>query len=302
MEMLPVCRRSTGSGRQDPRGATDAARARGRGDLMSGPDWPVQKSCAACGAVYGGTGVRCYPGWPRIRDRAGEGIASRCGVSGPLGVPPPTQDDLRAVVRELRSAGAGWEVVRAWLGRFGLEMPEQPMTPPVQLRPSGQWPPAPPIPSRRFSGEAGGYAEESDGGSGGYAEDSSVRPGGTPKNLRSGGTDPRLPLPPDLDSGLDPDLDPDLSDPSNPHWAGEAPGRKLRRAYVDAPQASRDTYHCSGSVTGHGSPDIAGKCPWCGRKLRRAQPAPRRYPDPTELGEAYRRHYDPDHGSGPRDT
>lgn len=46
----------------------------------------------------------------------------------------------------------------------------------------------------------------------------------------------------------------------------------------------------------HGPTTRAGRCPWCGRKLEPALPAPERV-DRTELDEAYSLVYDPDEGS-----
>jgi hypothetical protein len=43
-----------------------------------------------------------------------------------------------------------------------------------------------------------------------------------------------------------------------------------------------------------------GKCSFCGTPMGRV-PAPRRVP-PTELGQEYRRHYDPDYGTGKDDV
>lgn len=58
---------------------------------------------------------------------------------------------------------------------------------------------------------------------------------------------------------------------------------------------------CPESVSGHDGGDRDGKCTWCGRKVNRKVPAPDRFTEPTELGEAYRRFYDPDWGSGKDD-
>lgn len=44
-----------------------------------------------------------------------------------------------------------------------------------------------------------------------------------------------------------------------------------------------------------------GRCSWCTWRTRGA-PMPDRFPSPTGLDEAYRRHYDPDYGAGPYDV
>jgi hypothetical protein len=54
-------------------------------------------------------------------------------------------------------------------------------------------------------------------------------------------------------------------------------------------------------VSGHGSADAEGRCPWCKRKIERKTSAPDRVP-PTVQGQEYRRHYDPDWGSDHRDV
>jgi hypothetical protein len=60
--------------------------------------------------------------------------------------------------------------------------------------------------------------------------------------------------------------------------------------------------NCPDSADGrHGLTDTAGKCPWCDRKVEAALPPPRKMPT-SRLTEEYRRHYDPDHGSGKDDT
>lgn len=53
---------------------------------------------------------------------------------------------------------------------------------------------------------------------------------------------------------------------------------------------------CPDGAIRHGPLDVYGRCPWCGNKVDRAWPAPRRYPR-SELSEAYERHYDPDWGA-----
>lgn len=44
-----------------------------------------------------------------------------------------------------------------------------------------------------------------------------------------------------------------------------------------------------------------GKCSFCGRRMAAPPPAPKRVPR-TELGQEYRRHYDPDYGTHRDDT
>ena len=43
-----------------------------------------------------------------------------------------------------------------------------------------------------------------------------------------------------------------------------------------------------------------GTCNWCGKRLRAAVSKPRT--GETNLGQEYRRHYDPDYGNGKDDT
>jgi hypothetical protein len=50
-----------------------------------------------------------------------------------------------------------------------------------------------------------------------------------------------------------------------------------------------------GAIT-HGPADGRGRCPWCGRKVTSAMPAPRAYPV-SDLTEAYDEFYDPDYGA-----
>lgn len=51
----------------------------------------------------------------------------------------------------------------------------------------------------------------------------------------------------------------------------------------------------------HGRTDTAGKCPWCGKKVQAALPPPKKMPV-ADLTIEYRRHYDPDYGSGKDDV
>lgn len=210
---------------------------------MSQPRPP--RRCPACGHPYGLDGTRCYPGVPQVRTRNGRGIAARCEVHGTLEVPPAMPNDIRGVVREFRAAGAGWETVRAWLRKFGLAMPEQPMDPPMRPTTRGAWPPPTPSP--------------------------------TPRG-------PRPPVP---------------RDPSLPPGAPSVPGR---RPYVDRAQESDARSRvCPESVSGHGAATLEGLCPYCGARLTGRNPMPK-VTDRTRLGEEYRRHYDPDHGTDPHDT
>lgn len=66
--------------------------------------------------------------------------------------------------------------------------------------------------------------------------------------------------------------------------------------------AKKNLGGCSGSVSGHdvgGTTD--GTCTWCGVQI---DPRPRRprVTGQTEMGQEYRRHYDPDYGTGRDDT
>lgn len=60
-------------------------------------------------------------------------------------------------------------------------------------------------------------------------------------------------------------------------------------------------FACSGSVTGHGSADRDGRCPWCLRRMEPPLSRPVAVPS-TDLGDAYGYFYDPDFGSGPLDA
>lgn len=96
--------------------------------------------CPSCGKKYGQDEARCYPGIPAVRTKSGRGISARCDRDGTLAVPPAMPSDIRGVVREFRAAGAAWEVVDAWLRRFGLV--RDPADAPRAAR--GVWPPRPP--------------------------------------------------------------------------------------------------------------------------------------------------------------
>lgn len=56
-------------------------------------------------------------------------------------------------------------------------------------------------------------------------------------------------------------------------------------------------WHCSKSVTGHGSSNKDGKCPYCGYKtgpkMKRLAP---QIGATTDLDDAYGYHWDPDYG------
>lgn len=56
-------------------------------------------------------------------------------------------------------------------------------------------------------------------------------------------------------------------------------------------------FHCPDSVTGHGSANLNGNCPYCGYKL---EPKMRRLAPQigatAELDDAYGYHWDPDFG------
>ena len=64
-----------------------------------------------------------------------------------------------------------------------------------------------------------------------------------------------------------------------------------------------DPYKCPGSVSGHDSGGTTdGSCTWCGKKgVGRPAEKPRVTP-PTKADQEYRRHYDPDYGTGDKDT
>jgi hypothetical protein len=203
------------------------------------------RRCPSCGRAYGIDGARCYPGVPAVRTKNGQGLAARCERDGTLAVPPAMPADIAGVVREFRAAGAGWEVVDAWLRRFGLRRPEEPTSGTAR----GTWPPRPPQPT-------------------------------------TGG--PRPPSPaPDSQRGPRP------------------PRREAARPYTyrgdETGDGARNADKCPESTGPHGPLDAAGRCPWCERKVGRAMPPPRRVP-PTELGQEYRRHHDPDWGTDHRDV
>jgi hypothetical protein len=190
------------------------------------------RRCPACGRPYGHEGVRCYPGVPQVRTRNGKGLAARCDHEGTLAVPPAMPSDIRGVVSELRSAGAAWEVVDAWLRKFGL------------------------------------------------ARD----PADAPRAPRGGASGP--------DAGGRPQV---------PRGPQPVP-REVARPYTYGAQEPDSTSQvCPESTGPHGPLDGAGRCPWCKRKVGRALPAPRVVP-PTELGQEYRRHHDPDWGTDHRDV
>jgi hypothetical protein len=80
------------------------------------------------------------------------------------------------------------------------------------------------------------------------------------------------------------------------------PRREAARPFTYGGHESEPaTDKCPESTGPHGPLDAAGRCPWCERKVGRAMPAPKRVP-PTELGQEYRRNYDPDWGSDHRDV
>jgi hypothetical protein len=58
---------------------------------------------------------------------------------------------------------------------------------------------------------------------------------------------------------------------------------------------------CPESVSGC-SAGGNGNCRWCGRRVDGGARRPSRITEPTELGQEYRRHYDPDYGTGKDDT
>lgn len=61
---------------------------------------------------------------------------------------------------------------------------------------------------------------------------------------------------------------------------------------------------CAESITGHNEgSNRDGRCTWCGVKFTGAAPAPnmRDSRNKTDLGREYRRHYDPDYGTGKDD-
>lgn len=60
----------------------------------------------------------------------------------------------------------------------------------------------------------------------------------------------------------------------------------------------RCTESVSGCDTG-GRRD--GRCTWCLRRIGPPAPAPRLSGWRTDAGQAYRRHYDPDYGTDPKD-
>jgi hypothetical protein len=112
----------------------------------------MKRSCQACGAVYGQPGTRCYPGVSDLVAAQMSG-GERAGVPGycargrtQLGVPWPTHDQVVAAVRQIRAAGASWDIVARTLARFRLRIPPGIQD---QMRPTvrGQWPPEQPEPT-----------------------------------------------------------------------------------------------------------------------------------------------------------
>lgn len=83
------------------------------------------------------------------------------------------------------------------------------------------------------------------------------------------------------------------------------PPRPLRREAArpftyradETSQAPRDWRECPESVTGHAS-GADGRCLWCERRVDPPVAAPRLDGWRTELEAEYRRHYDPDWGTG----
>lgn len=57
---------------------------------------------------------------------------------------------------------------------------------------------------------------------------------------------------------------------------------------------------CPESVSGH-SAGADGTCRWCGKRVDAPVRRPRTT-GKTDLGQEYRRHYDPDYGTGKDDT
>lgn len=192
------------------------------------------RRCPSCGRPYGHDGSRCYPGVPAVRTRNGQGLAARCERDGTLAVPPAMPSDIAGVVREFRAAGAGWEVVDAWLRKFGLRRAAEPTARGPEPSASGPRPPSPVPPS--------------------------TSPGPRP------------------------------------------PRREQARPFTYGADGTGDRPDkCPESTGPHGPLDAAGRCPWCHRKVGRAVGPPDRVP-PTEQGQEYRRHYDPDWGTDHRDV
>lgn len=283
---------------------------------MSKPTNPGQRACPACGAIYGQPGTRCYPGVSHlVAAQSGDGdtgVSGYCANGhGKLGVPGPRRDEVERAVKQIRAAGASWDIVARTLARFGLKIPPY-MMPGPRPTTRGQWPPGPPeptesgprppwrdprpplppgvqnpaeAPGRKYRGEpprstgdssAQGRPDRKSSGEPPYStEDSSVRGRPTRRSSGSGGGG---------GGGTPPSSD-----------------DRSVRPYVDGPEESKDPRECLGGVMGHGSADVDGRCPWCKKQLTRRL-SPPRWTGRTEMGEEYRRHYDPDHGSDPHDT
>ena len=64
--------------------------------------------------------------------------------------------------------------------------------------------------------------------------------------------------------------------------------------------AKTDGGNCPEAIGNH-QDNGKGKCSFCGRRMAAPPPAPRKVP-PTTLGQEYRRHYDPDYGTGKEDV
>jgi hypothetical protein len=58
---------------------------------------------------------------------------------------------------------------------------------------------------------------------------------------------------------------------------------------------------CPNSVSGHAQNDASGLCCWCRRRVDPPIPPPNLRSWRTEADAEYRRHYDPDWGTDPRD-
>lgn len=68
-----------------------------------------------------------------------------------------------------------------------------------------------------------------------------------------------------------------------------------------AAKKDKGSWTCSGSVTGHSS-GKDGMCAWgCGTRIEGPVAKPR-IRGKTDMDQEYRRHYDPDYGSGKDDV
>lgn len=77
-------------------------------------------------------------------------------------------------------------------------------------------------------------------------------------------------------------------------WNSRANAFGARKAKMS--EATRS--HCPKSVTGHGSSDIYGKCPWCGYKIDSKMSRPGKQKDTTtDIDDSYGYHWDPDFGA-----